>query len=111
MKLCVSTLGCCEWSLNKFVGFLKDLGVSGLGIRGLDNIMDTNKFDCLKNENELTDFGKGEIPIKKIISMLKADGYDGYTYPLSTSANGILSFSAPEIAFPEFVNYIKNIIE
>ena len=78
MKLCVSTLGCCEWSLNKFVGFLKDLGVSGLGIRGLDNIMDTNKFDCLKNENELTDFGKGEIPIKKIISMLKADGYDGY---------------------------------
>ncbi len=52
MKLSISTLGCCEWSFNKFGDFLKELGVYGMEIRGLDDIMDPLKIECFKAENE-----------------------------------------------------------
>lgn len=53
MKLSITTLGCCDWSLNKAVGFFKDLGVSGIEIRGLKDTMNPLEMDCFSPENEL----------------------------------------------------------
>ncbi|MBQ8208332.1 MAG: sugar phosphate isomerase/epimerase [Clostridia bacterium] len=52
MKLSITTLGCCDWSLNKVVGYFKDLGVSGIEIRGLKDTMNPLEMDCFSPENE-----------------------------------------------------------
>ena len=53
MKLSISTLGCCDWSLNKVVGFYKDLGVYGIEIRGIKDTMNPLEMDCFRPENEI----------------------------------------------------------
>ena len=53
MKLAITTLGCCEWSLNKVVGYFKDLGVYGIEVRAFNDIMELSEIDCLNEENAL----------------------------------------------------------
>ncbi len=53
MKLSISTLGCCEWSLNKAVGYFKNLGISGIEIRALNGVMNPCEMECFSKENEL----------------------------------------------------------
>lgn len=52
MNLSITTLGCCDWSLNKVVGYYKDLGVFGIEIRGINDIMNPLEMDCFRPENE-----------------------------------------------------------
>ncbi|MBR3967428.1 MAG: sugar phosphate isomerase/epimerase [Clostridia bacterium] len=51
MKLSITTLGCCEWSLNKVVGYFKDIGVKGIEVRGLSDVMNPAEMECFKKEN------------------------------------------------------------
>ncbi len=60
--------------------------------------------------NELTDFGEGEIPLKKICGMLICSGYDGY-FSFEHEKKWHEELSEPEIAYPKFVSAMKKLGE
>lgn len=47
MKLCFSTLGCTEQSLENILSLAKAYGISALEIRGMDGVMDNRKIEAL----------------------------------------------------------------
>ena len=56
----------------------------------------------------LCEIGEGDIPLKSIVKTLKDDGYDGYI-SLEWEKKWHPELSAPEIAFPHFVAYMKEL--
>ncbi|MEA4911461.1 MAG: sugar phosphate isomerase/epimerase [Oscillospiraceae bacterium] len=46
MKLCFSTLGCCDWTLREACAAAKDLAFSGIEIRRLENAKHAPDFKC-----------------------------------------------------------------
>lgn len=56
----------------------------------------------------LTDVGKGDIPLAAIVKTLKDDGYDGYI-SLEWEKKWHPELAEPEVAFPAFVSYMKQI--
>lgn len=57
---------------------------------------------------ELCLVGKGDIPIKDIFNTLKADGYNGYI-SLEWEKKWHPELPEPEIAYPAFTEFMKNI--
>lgn len=51
MKLCFSTLGCTEWSLEEILAVARKYEIEALEIRGIDGEMDNRKIEVLKDEN------------------------------------------------------------
>lgn len=68
--------------------------------------------DCIRRDGEktyvLTDVGAGDIPLKAITETLISGGYDGYI-SLEWEKKWHPELAEPEVAFPAFVNYMKNI--
>lgn len=65
--------------------------------------------DYIRGENgqfTLCRMGLGNIPVKAILSQLKADGYDGY-YSFEWEKKWVPSLEEPEVAFPAFVEYMR----
>lgn len=56
----------------------------------------------------LCEIGDGDIPLAEIVEALKADGYDGYI-SLEWEKKWHPELSAPELAFPRFVSFMKRI--
>lgn len=54
----------------------------------------------------LTNIGRGDIPLAAIIRRLEADGYNGY-YSFEWEKKWHPELDEPEIAFPEFVRFMK----
>ncbi len=59
-------------------------------------------------EFKLCPIGEGDIPIKEIVKTLEADGYTGY-YSLEWEKKWHPELPEPEIAYPGYVKYMKNI--
>lgn len=81
MKLAFSTLGCPGWSWNEIYATAKDLGLSGIEIRGIENELNPAKVKPLLPENS-----------EKTIADLKRAGLE---IPILTSS-AILSIPAKE---------------
>lgn len=58
------------------------------------------------HENSLTDIGEGEIPLSKIIGLLKKDGYDGYI-SFEHEKRWHPELSEYDTAFKKFADYMK----
>lgn len=63
--------------------------------------------DYLRDEHyTLKLLGEGDIPLPAIVRQLQVDGYDGY-YSFEWEKAWHKELPEPEIAFPHFVNYMK----
>ncbi len=65
--------------------------------------------DHLRNNGDfkLCLTGEGDVPIAQIIERLKADGYNGY-YSFEWEKKWHPELPDPEVAFPQFIDYLKN---
>lgn len=63
-------------------------------------------FRLPNHENRLTDIGEGEIPLSKIVGLLKRDGYDGYI-SFEHEKKWHPELSEHKAAFAKFVTYMK----
>lgn len=59
-------------------------------------------------EFKLCPIGEGDVPLKRIVNRLKADGYDGY-YSLEWEKKWHPELPDAETVFPYFVAYLKNL--
>ena len=59
-------------------------------------------------EDNVCLMGMGSLPIRETISLLKNGGFDGYL-SLEWEKMWIKELEEPEIAFPQYINYIRNI--
>lgn len=64
--------------------------------------------DHLRNPFILTEVGKGEIPVKKIVKRLINDGYDGY-FSLEWEKRWVPRLSEIEVALKNFVSFMAEI--
>ena len=53
--------------------------------------------------------GKGDIPIDKIVNLLKNDGFDGFL-SVEWEKKWFPHLDEPEVAFPEYIQYMKKVI-
>ena len=51
MKLCFSTLGCCERSLEDIIALAKEYGIGALEIRGISGVLDNTAIEDFSPEN------------------------------------------------------------
>ena len=51
MKLCVSTLGCAERSLEESASLCERFGIGGIELRGIGSEMDIKKIPDFRPEN------------------------------------------------------------
>lgn len=51
MKLCFSTLGCSEMSLDKILALCSDFGISSIEIRGISGVLDNSKISDFSPES------------------------------------------------------------
>lgn len=54
--------------------------------------------------------GKGSLPIKEIVTLLKEKGYTGYL-SLEWEKMWVKELEEPEIAFPSYIEYIRSILK
>lgn len=66
----------------------------------------THIKDRVRETGALCGVGDGDIPIVKIINMLKKDGYNGY-FEFEWEKQWHPELSEPEFAFVDYVDYIK----
>lgn len=50
-KICFSTLGCTEYSLEQIVALAKSYKIDALEVRGIGGEMDNTKIECFLPEN------------------------------------------------------------
>ena len=60
-------------------------------------------------EGKLCLTGKGTLPIKELVTLLKEKGYPGYL-SFEWEKMWVKELEDPEIAFPQYVEYMKSII-
>ena len=54
--------------------------------------------------------GRGDLPIREAVELLRASGVDGYL-SLEWLKRWCMSLAEPGIAFPHYVNYMKNLLK
>lgn len=69
-------------------------------------VLHTHIKDCVRESGALCGVGDGDIPIIKIINMLKNDGYDGY-FEFEWEKQWHPELAEPETAFKDYVEYMK----
>ena len=77
------------------------------------HIKQTHFKDHIRNadgSHTLCIVGEGDIPIAEIVKTLKEDGYTGY-YSLEWEKKWQPYLPEPEIAFPAYYNYMKNLLK
>jgi sugar phosphate isomerase/epimerase len=53
--------------------------------------------------------GKGSLPVRQIVDLLKSENYNGYL-SLEWEKMWVKELEDPEIAFPQYIKYMRSII-
>ncbi len=62
-----------------------------------------------ESRTQLCLMGKGDIPLRRIMEILVDAGYDGW-YTLEWERKWHPEIDAPEVAFPQYIKYIKDLL-
>lgn len=77
-----------------------------------DKVRYTHFKDSISTDGKnykYTLLGKGDVPLKEIVSCLKKGGYDGYL-TLEWEKRWHMELAEPEIALPQYIEEMRNII-
>ena len=72
--------------------------IEHLHLKDAKRLEDGSEVMCL--------MGEGDLPVKKIVQIMEDSGFSGY-YSLEWEKFWIRSLQGPEIAFPQYVDYMK----
>ena len=61
-------------------------------------------------QNRLCLMGQGDVPVPEIVAQLRADGYDGY-YSFEWEKKWAPEIEEPEVAFPDYMHYMKELLK
>lgn len=61
-------------------------------------------------QNRLCLMGQGDVPVPEIVARLRADGYDGY-YSFEWEKKWAPEIEEPEVAFPDYMHYMKELLK
>jgi sugar phosphate isomerase/epimerase len=62
-----------------------------------------------ESRTQLCLMGKGDIPLRRIMEILVDAGYDGW-YTLEWERKWHPEIDAPEVAFPQYIKYMKDLL-